>query len=160
MLQRLQKIYNVYQKYEFNVMTVLVYPIWCCTCILGICCSITLPCSMELYISYFNDRWVGIETQILIYSACLSLLSTNLYLIHAAIHLLEYFHSVLSTFYYNSSLLELWIVYYTFKFQSDILYLLKLWYFWFLFISTTIEIYWRYTWFGQTFRSWVTLLNF
>jgi len=38
MLHRLQKIYNVYQKCEFNVMTVLVYPIWFCTCIPGICC--------------------------------------------------------------------------------------------------------------------------
>ena len=27
---------------EFNVMTVLVYPIWFCTCIPDICCSITL----------------------------------------------------------------------------------------------------------------------
>ena len=52
----------------------------------------------ELYISYFIDPWFGIETQLLIYSACLSLLSTNLYLIHAGIYLLEHFHSVLSTF--------------------------------------------------------------
>ena len=38
-----QKIYNAYQKCEFNVMTVLVYPIWLCTCVPGIYCSITLP---------------------------------------------------------------------------------------------------------------------
>ena len=38
----------------------------------------TLPCSMELYISYFIDPWFGIEIQILIISASLSLLSTNL----------------------------------------------------------------------------------
>jgi len=31
-----------------------------------------------VYISYFIDPWFGIETQILIYSACLSRLSTNL----------------------------------------------------------------------------------
>jgi len=31
-----------------------------------------------VYISYFIDPWVDIETQILIYSACLSLFSTNL----------------------------------------------------------------------------------
>jgi len=34
-----------------------------------------------------------------------------------------------------------WVVYYASKFQSDMLYLLTLWYFWFLFISTTIELY-------------------
>ena len=39
---------------------------------------LTLPCSMELYISYFIDPWFNIETQILIYSAWLSLLSSNL----------------------------------------------------------------------------------
>ena len=47
MLHILQKIYNIYQQCEFNAMTVLVYPIWLCTCIPGICCSNTLPCSME-----------------------------------------------------------------------------------------------------------------
>ena len=44
--------YIMYTKCEFNVMTVIIYAIWCCTCIPDICCSITLPCSMELYISY------------------------------------------------------------------------------------------------------------
>jgi len=38
-----------------------------------------------------------------------------------------------------------WVVYYVSNFQSDMLYLLILWYFWFLFISTTIELYCRYT---------------
>ena len=61
--------YNVYQTCEFNVITVLVYPIWVCTCIPDICCSVTLPCSMELYSSFFIDSWFGVETQILIYSA-------------------------------------------------------------------------------------------
>ena len=70
--------YSVYQTCEFNVMTVLVYPIWVCTCVPGIYCSITLSCSIELYMSYFIDPWFGIETQILMYSACLSLRSTNL----------------------------------------------------------------------------------
>ena len=35
---------------------------------------------------------------------------------------------------------------------SDMLYLLKLWYFWFLFISTTIESYCRYTCFWSTLQ--------
>ena len=77
-LHRLQKIYNVYQTCEFNVMAVLVYPIWLCTCIPDIYGSIILQCSIELYISYWIDPWFGIETQILMYSACLSLRSTNL----------------------------------------------------------------------------------
>ena len=71
------KLYLENNNLQFSAMTVLVYPIWFCTCIPGICCSITLPCSMELYISYFIDPWFGIETHLLIY-ACLSLLSTNL----------------------------------------------------------------------------------
>ena len=67
---------------------------------------------------YVADHYVAVN----IYSACLSLL------IHTDIHLLEHFHFVLSTFYYNSSFLELLIhvVYYASKFQSDMLYLLKL----------------------------------
>jgi len=76
----LERIYIMYtkKKSEFNVMIVLVYPIWLWTCIPGICCSITLPCSMELYISYFIDPWVDIETHIPIYTACtLNQLVTN-----------------------------------------------------------------------------------
>jgi len=51
-------------------------------------------------------------------------------------------------------------VYYASEIQSDMLYLLKLWYYCFLFISTTIELFCRYTCFVQTSRTWVTHLNF
>ena len=124
-------------------MTVLVYPIWFCTCVPGIYCSITLPCSMELYISYFIDPWVGIETQLLIYSACLLHPTCNYYMhtfIYCSIFTAFYPLFIIIQAFYN-----FWVVDYASKFQSEMLYLLKLWYFSFLLISTTIEVYCRYT---------------
>jgi len=58
-------------KCEFNVMTVLVYPIWFCTCIPGMCCShchVLWNCIFHTSLTFYL---------VLIYRACLSLLSTN-----------------------------------------------------------------------------------
>ena len=112
------------------------------------------PCSMELYISYFIDPWFGIKTQLLIYSACLLHPTCNYYM-----HTFIYW-SIFTPFYPLFTIIQafynFWVVDYASKFQSDMLYLLKHWYFWFLFISTTADI----LVFGKISRSWVTLLNF
>ena len=65
MLHRLRKIYNVYQQCEFNVMTVHVYLAFAAQSH----CHVLWNCIFHTSLTF---------DLVLIYSACLSLLSTNL----------------------------------------------------------------------------------